>query len=315
MKFNSSVPLTIERVKLYVGAPGKVTLTVADFSEWVGTGGSYRFTPISSVVLNVEATNIAGTDNGAVHVVNLPVPDPGDHILIIQTEGGATLFRNNGVTTNPSPYPFSIPNIFSYTGNSQGGNTNPDQYKGFYYFVYDTKVSLNGCASNRVPVVATVVPTPVITLNGKTFTSSIATGNQWYVNDIEIPGATTQTIEASDNGKYKTIITSPLGCNSTSNEIQYGVTGIPNIDPAEIGLKVMPNPNDGRFTLDFSVTRKADLDITIVNAIGQKVYQNRTPGFIGRYTKAVNAGKLPSGVYLLQVQHDNKSYLRKMIVR
>ncbi len=72
----------------------------------------------------------------------------------------------------------------------------------------------------------------------------------------------------------------------------------------------MPNPNDGRFVLDFTVSKKADLNITIVNAIGQKVFINRTPGFIGRFAQTIEAGKLPSGIYLLQVEHDHKSYLK-----
>jgi hypothetical protein len=80
-------------------------------------------------------------------------------------------------------------------------------------------------------------------------------------------------------------------------------------------MRVMPNPNNGRFMLDFSVNKKADLTISIVNALGQKVFVNRTPGFIGRYAQTVDAGKLAPGVYMLQVEHDNKSYLKKMFVQ
>lgn len=325
MKFTTSVPLTIETVKLYTGNPGKITIIVADFVEYTSNGG-YRYQPISSVTLNVGASNPSpgpgqqpdnAADNGAVYAVNLPVPDPGNHILILQCSDGATIFRNNGVVNNPSPYPFAIPGIISITSNSAGGNTNPNQYLSFYYFFYDLQVRLNGCASsNRVPVVAsTSAAPPVITLNGSTFSSNVATGNQWYLNNIPIPGATGQTYHATDNGIYKSVLTSALGCSSSSNEITFGVTGIPNIDPAAIGLKVMPNPNDGRFTLDFTVNTKADLDIVIVNAIGQKVFNKRTPGFIGRYNNVVNAGQLAPGVYLLQVQHDHKSYLKKLFVR
>jgi hypothetical protein len=52
-----------------------------------------------------------------------------------------------------------------------------------------------------------------------------------------------------------------------------------------------------------------------MNAIGQKVFISRTPGFIGRFAQTIAAGRLSSGVYLLQVEHDHKSYLKKLIVR
>ena len=324
MKFTTSVPLTIETVKLYTGNPGKITIIAADFVEYTSNGG-YRFQPISSVTVDVGATNPTpgpgvqpdnAADVGAVYAINLAIPDPGDHILILQCSDGATIFRNNGLNAiTPNPYPFTIPGVISITGNSAGGNTNPNQYLSFYYFFYDIKVKLDGCASGRVPVVAGTSVTPVITLNGSTFSSSVATGNQWYLNSNPISGATGQTYTAVDNGVYQSVVTSALGCTSSSNEITFGVTGVPDIDPAEIGLKVLPNPNDGRFTVDFTVNKKADLDITIMNTIGQKVYNSRTPGFIGRYTQPINAGKLASGVYLLQIQHDQKSYLKKLIVR
>lgn len=323
MKFTSSVPLTIETVKLYIGNPGTITIIAADFVE-ATTGGGYRYLPISSVTLNVAATNPTPgpgnqpnnpADAGAVFTINLPVPDPGDHILILQCSNGATIFRNNGVTMSPSPYPFSISNIISFNGNSATQDNNPNYFQNFYYFFYDMKVKLAGCPSGRVAVTPTNSVTPVISLTGNTFSSSVATGNQWYRNSNLIPGATSQTYSATESGTYQSVVTSALGCTSSSNELTFGVTGIPNIDPSEISLKVMPNPNGGQFTLDFTVNKKADLNISIVNAIGQKVFSDRTPGFIGRYNQVVNAGKLSSGVYLLQIQHDNKSYLKKLIVR
>lgn len=309
VKFTNQVPLTIETVKFYIGAPGRAEVILADLGTV--TGNNYTYYPITSKIVNVYATG----DQGAVFRLDLPVTDPGDHILILRLLDGATIYRNNGVSTTSSPYPFSVPGVFSITGNGAYNASNPNFWQNFYYFYYDIGIKLNGCASARTSVVATTNTAPTITLNGNTFTSTATSGNQWYLDNNPINGATNQTYQASQNGIYKTVVTSPLACQLSSNEITYGVTGIPNIDPSEISLKVMPNPNNGQFTLDFTVNKKADLNISIVNAIGQKVYSDRTPGFIGRYNQPVNAGKLASGVYLLQIQHDNKSYLKKLIVR
>lgn len=323
MKFSTSVPLTIESAKLYIGNPGTYTFIVGLLNSHNTSTGAYSYQPVSQTTVNVYATDPtpqAGTQNGndpadvgARYYLGLPVPDAGDYILIAQCSDGGTIFRNTQIPTNP--YPISIPGIMSITGNSAFSSTDPNTYQRFYHFFYDMKLSLDGCASARVPVTASTAVAPVISLTGSTLSSSVATGNQWYLNSNPISGATGQTYTATQSGIYESIITSAMGCNSASNQITFGVTGIPDIDPAAIGMKVMPNPNDGRFTLDFTVSKKADLDITIVNAIGQKVYNSRTPGFIGHYTKPVDAGKLAPGVYLLQVQHDHKSYLKKLIVR
>jgi hypothetical protein len=220
------------------------------------------------------------------------------------------------VSQSPTVYPYTIPGVISVTGNSVAATaTSPNEYQKYWYFFYDMSVRLSGCASSRATVVANVAPIPVVTLTGSTLSSSVATGNQWYLNSNQISGATGQTYSPTQSGVYEVVVTDDFGCTAGSNQVTYGVTGIPDIDPAEIGLKVMPNPNNGRFMLDFTVNKKADLNISIVNAIGQKVYTTRTPGFIGRYTQQVEAGKLAPGVYLLQVQHDNKSYLKKLIVR
>jgi hypothetical protein len=318
VKFSNQVPLTIESARLYIGAPGKIEFTLADLGTVTGT--SYTYNPLYTTTINVYATGTSPTtDPGAVFALNIPVPVTGDHIIIIRCLDGATIYRNNtGTASSPYPYPFTIPNVFSITGNNAVENVptpDPNYYKRFYYFFYDMRVSLDGCPSSRVPVVATIPVTPVISLNDNVFSSNVATGNQWYVDGTLIPGATGQTHTATVSGKYQSIIPSALGCYSRSNEINFSITSVPNIDPAEIGLKVMPNPNDGRFMLDFTVSKKGDLDITIVNAIGQRVFTNRTPGFIGRYTKQVDAGRLAPGVYLLQIHHDHKSYLKKLVVR
>jgi hypothetical protein len=330
IKFSTLVPLTITTAKLYIGNPGKIRFIVANLGT-VNADGSFTYFPISTNTIdayNTDPTPEAPvgnnqvsydpTDNGAVFSLNLPVPDAGDHIIIVQCLEGATIYRNNAVSQNPTPYPFTIPGVMSITGNSASDPAtvkDPNYYQRFYYFFYDVSIRLSGCASSRATVVASTSVTPVVTLNGTTLSSSVASGNQWYKDGNPIGGANGQTYSPTLGGMYGVVVTDALGCSSSSNTVPYGVTGIPDVDPSEIGLKVMPNPNNGRFMLDFTVNKKADLSITIVNAIGQKVFVNRTPGFIGRYAQTVEAGKLSPGVYLLQVQHDNKSYLKKLVVR
>lgn len=326
--FTNTAPLVIESARLYIGnknTSGKLQVTVGRNLNFNTSAGSYTYIPVSSTIVDIYATDptplpgnqpMDAADQGAVFLLNLTVPTPNNHILIISQPAGdqtGTILANTNLATNP--YPAGIPGVFTVTGNVNSYLTSNDPEK-FWYFFYDMKIRLANCVStNRTTVAASTATAPVITLNNNVFTSSKATGNQWHLNNNPIGGANAQTYTATTNGTYKVVVEDDFGCSLTSNEIPFSVTSVPNVDPAEIGLKVLPNPNDGRFFADFTVRKKADLSVSIVNSLGQKVYETIYPGFTGRFNKTIEAGKLSSGVYLLRIQHDNKSYLKKLFVK
>jgi hypothetical protein len=167
----------------------KVKFIVADLADYDSCTGAFSYFPISDNTINVYPTtpnpsrvpssvnSIA--DTGAVYLLNLAVPTPGDHVLIVVGQDSAFLFRNNNILTNP--YPMGMPGIFTITGNSAIDQSNCKDtkfYQKYYYFLYDTRITLNKCASPRVPIVAQP-PTPAtITLAGNILTSNYRTGNQ-----------------------------------------------------------------------------------------------------------------------------------------
>ncbi len=322
VNFTNNVPVILENVRLYIGNPGKITITVADILS-TETTGSYTYRTISSTVLNVYPTTPnpqAGAvsinsplDTGAIFHLNLPVQTTGNHAIIVQCSDGATIFRNNGVA--PNPYPFSIPGVFSITGNSATSTTDPNFYQGFYYFFYALSVKTMGCESARVPIVATNTVPPVITANGNVLSSNTTIGNQWYRNNVIIPGANGASYTATEAGTYKVINMDAAGCTNPSNELIINITGGGGVVViGDAKLKLFPNPNDGKFTLDFDVKEKADLNISLINAVGQRVYTVTYPAFSGRFTRQLNTGHHPFGVYTLHIDQNNKVLYNKKII-
>ncbi len=329
IKFNNTVPIVIETAKLYIGYPGKIIILAADITNVTSTGFSFK--TFAGTVLDAYATNpspatgaVSGNpsnDTGAVYYLNLPVTSVGDHILLIRcvdkngnqdtvTNLNATIFRNNGITG--ATYPISVPNIASITGNSvnQAGFTEAQ----FYYFYYDMRINTFGCVSDKVPVVAVTAPTPVITQVADSLLSSIAGGNQWYLNDTAINNASNNHYKPTKAGTYKVIVTDVFGCQKISNTIAFTVTAIPELVAQEIKLKVSPNPNSGVFNLSFEVTTKADLSIDILSSSGQRVYNSSYPNFTGKFSKQIRVDPLSTAFYVLKIQHNKKTYLQKILI-
>ncbi len=329
ININNSVPLTIETARLYISYPGTITFTLANFGSWSDAShSSYSYTPLASTAISVypttptpTAANADGStssinnasDTGAIYTLNLPIPTIGDHIIIIDCQGGASIFRNNAVS--PNPYPISLPNVISITGNSASTTALPNNYQNFYYWLYDMKLSTNDCVSNRTSVVASSSVSPVISQVADSLTSSMATGNQWYLNDtIAISGGTSNHFKPIKSGSYKTVVTDANGCSKSSNIINVAVTALNDLLVGEIKLTTSPNPSKGLVNISFGMDVKKNLSLEIFNSIGQKVHEEDYPGFIGKYNKTLDMSGFGSDLYILKINHNGKTYLKKIII-
>ncbi len=207
MKANA--PVVLESARLYIGAGGKITFIASKTS----TGAE-----VSRVTLDVTPNGATGQ----VYPLNLLLPEAGDYTVSIEYENGASIFRNN---SGVSGYPFNIGDVFSITGNTANDPTgvNANYYQAFYYYFYDLAVRSAGCTNGqRTAVTTSSLAAPTITKNGTILTSDAATGNQWFLNGISIPGANATTYNATQIGTYtvqKTVGT----CTVTSVPVIVGV--------------------------------------------------------------------------------------------
>jgi hypothetical protein len=327
MMFTTSVPLTIESAKMYIGHSGKITLTLATLASLDNSNGRYSYFPLYNTTIDVFATkavpdtstqiNVPAGDNsdtGATYLLNIPVPTPGDYIIIIDCSSTTNAFVN--ININKDPYPLTIPGIISITGNDFRDYGKADSVTAshkFYYPFYNMGIRLGGCPSPRTAIVAKTEPAPVITLSGNTFTSNSTTNNQWYVNDSLLVGHNGQTDSATIPGVYYTVVTDPsTGCSLTSNKITYTPSGgDPN---ASIGLSTYPNPSTGVFQLQFFMSTTENTSISLTDMLGQRVYEAQYPNFSGLFSQQINAASLASGIYTLRIIHGGQTYHKELLV-
>jgi uncharacterized protein YjdB len=82
-------------------------------------------------------------------------------------------------------------------------------------------------------------------------------------------------------------------------------------------VQLFPNPNNGVFTLTGNVSDAAvtQVDMEIINAIGQVVYKGSAPVQNGRINEHVDIGRnAATGNYLLRVRTDQGSNVFRFVV-
>jgi photosystem II stability/assembly factor-like uncharacterized protein len=153
---------------------------------------------------------------------------------------------------------------------------------------------------------------PTITQSGFVLTSSSATGNQWCLNGVPIPGATNQNYTATAIGNYSVVLIKG-GCPSAaSNVISINTVGVEEMDNLN-QLSVYPNPGHEDFTVAFNSAERTTYTLEIENMLGQVIYKEEIKDFKGDYSKALNISKGVSGIYTLRLSGTHNQTVQKII--
>lgn len=172
----------------------------------------------------------------------------------------------------------------------------------------------NGTTSIFTVVVNPIPPTPTITVAGNILTSSAPVGNQWFKNNVAIPGATGQTYEVMETATYYTVVTID-GCSSdSSNNLFVVYVGLDELTRIE-KVNVFPNPNDGHFTMLITSVSNTTFDLRIINNLGVSVYEQKNVSVNGKLEKKIELENIPNGVYSVILNDMNKQIVRKFIVQ
>jgi len=181
--------------------------------------------------------------------------------------------------------------------------------------VYATNGNCNGQSSPVFPVTVNPTPaTPVITQHDDTLISSASAGNQWYLDGVEIPGATGQQHVAVHTGNYTVVVTLNDCASGVSNSIL--VLPVPINDLTfDASFGIYPNPNNGHFTIKAESVQKSDCTIEIYNSIGKIIWKQESVQIDGSFRTFVDLRNTPSGSYLVVLRSGDNSISRKIAVK
>ena len=80
-------------------------------------------------------------------------------------------------------------------------------------------------------------------------------------------------------------------------------------------LDVYPNPSRDIFNVTFTSEDAQDLEVRVINVVGEVIYTENLEQFIGEYTKQVDLATYTKGVYFLEITTNNGVVNKKLILQ
>jgi hypothetical protein len=80
-------------------------------------------------------------------------------------------------------------------------------------------------------------------------------------------------------------------------------------------LEVYPNPSKDIFNVSFVSEDVQNLEVRVLNMVGELVYTEGLEQFIGEYTKSINMSKYTKGVYFLEITTNNGVVNKKIVLQ
>ena len=318
-----------------------------------GTGSTYSYVPINGDVVTVKMTSDAAcvspdtainsvtmaTTTGITPSLSLTVA-PSDSVCtgtpvvvvpVTSTGGVSPLFTwvkngiNEGTGSTYSFLPVDGDNVFCW------------MYSSLSCALLDSVHSSNNIvmtvSSIEVPVVSlTVLPgnriaagdtvTFVATVSG--FTGS-GLSYQWEVDGVPVAGATSQAFISSNFASYDTVVCSVTGystCGNATRDVSTIIidtiaTGIHTLQAGASDIRLIPNPNNGTFTVKGTLGNTFDehVALEITDMLGQVVYKNEVKTSSGKLNESIQLGnRLANGVYLLTLKSDSENKVFHFVI-
>jgi hypothetical protein len=263
-----------------------------------------KASPDSTTTYSITATGANGcTSAGSVQVIVFPLPDIAlgddtafcDSITLDAGSGFISYLWSTG-STAPS-ITVTTPGTYSVAVKDSMGCTNKDT------------INING--SGLLAQVTNAPANMCITDNSITLSGSPPGGT--FIG----PGTTTGGVFSpalaglgSHNIIYFVNVNGCLDEDTATITVDSCLVGANVIRPRETQFHVYPNPNNGRFVLEFSSHPSTECYLKMYNGAGAVVHQSQ----IKNLKTEIAPGNLTPGVYLLQLIHEAGIINRKILV-
>jgi len=230
------------------------------------TGASVEASPFDSVTYTVTGTDHNGcSGTGVVTIMVNPLPEISVTASHSICEGTSTvLFANGGIDYSWAPSAA----LSDTTGNSV--NANPSMTTTYKVTGKDG----NNCADTAETTISVIVVSkPTIMRHPDSFgtlISSSETGNQWFKNNVLLPGETNQTLVIGSTGDYSVQVTKDSCLSLMSDALLTVISDIKEIQKAT--RMIYPNPVIAHLEIDWGkFDKNTIIYISITDILGNTI--------------------------------------------
>ncbi|ROL62013.1 T9SS C-terminal target domain-containing protein [Bacteroidetes/Chlorobi group bacterium ChocPot_Mid] len=174
----------------------------------------------------------------------------------------------------------------------------------------------NNCVdSNVIEVNINPIPArPVIVQQGKTLVSSSNIGNQWFIDDVAIEGATEKQYSPDKSGYYSVQVTDSIGCVSLMSVPYYfDIDKVVDYEQSIMFVEIFPNPTKDEFKVIVKSDYIGNGKIVIRNLVGKTLFEREFYKTSDADFEVFDINGLASSIYLIEVQLGTNIYVQKVV--
>ncbi len=151
---------------------------------------------------------------------------------------------------------------------------------------------------------------PTITRDLNTLTAPEGTNYQWYKENQLIDGATERTYYVSTSGNYYCKVTGTNGCIFNTSTIALDLLATYKKLAAE-NFTLFPNPSNDKITLTSLKTLQGEIEVSLHNAIGEKIYFKKIN--LHNPSLDIDLNGFKRGVYYLMIIHEDERIYKPLL--
>ena len=308
-KFTTTQALTIDSVTIYpMATSGTEDVTIRD--ETTG--------------LDVGVTSVSWSTSSAYAPVRVAIGIP-------VGVGNYSLGRRSPVGSWREQSLFSIGGYPIYSADSTLYLTGQITYQGYLSYFFDWKFTVGGCDREDTTFTVEVHPDPVASITVDSANATI-TSTDWSASwdasgttdadsvYVEFSNGTTSnstsgTVTFTANMAGETVTVIAFGpCTSDTATFTFDVNQISvDEDFMNGSLSIYPNPTRGLFNVEFATEQAKDVEITIVNMLGQ-VVSTDVVEVNGVYNNQFDLSNESAGVYFITFTTDEGVLTQRITV-
>jgi PKD repeat protein len=140
---------------------------------------------------------------------------------------------------------------------------------------------------------------------------------EWYRNGEQIEGADKPTFKLIETGQYRLIVRDTANNCSKESNLRDIVSSVDDGNWAASPLEVLPNPNNGEFTLEMEFEKiigNITLEITDMQGKSVTIFEN-IPLNSNTLSKPISLKALAAGRYIAKVVSDDGAWTQQFVIK